>query len=93
MKKTLRLMRYDEGKYLHLIKGESHTINLTAHRKALDQKADITPKLRGQEEIIELGFVINKIEINSNKKPFKKLVEQRVGSLRKSIRLSNTYMY
>ena len=40
----------------------SHTSNLTAHLKALEQKEANTPKRSRQQEIIKLRININKIE-------------------------------
>ena len=65
--------------YLNFFK-RSHTSNLKAHLKALEQKEANTPKKGRQQEIIKLRGEINKLET--------KRTMQRInaGSLRKSTR-------
>jgi hypothetical protein len=55
---------------------------------ALEQK-EITPKRNRWQEIIKLRAEINKIETTA--KQYKESMKQRVGSLRKLIRLPSPY--
>jgi hypothetical protein len=61
----------------------SHTSNLTALLKTLEQKEANTPKTSIQQEIVKLRTEINKIE---TKRTVQRTVNEKVGSLRKSTR-------
>jgi len=45
----------------------SHTSNLTAHLKSLEQNKEITLKRSRRQEIIKLGAEINKITAKQSK--------------------------
>lgn len=49
-------------KYRHKNLERSHTINLVACLKALEQKEEISPKENKLQETIKLGAEINKIK-------------------------------
>ena len=68
---------------------KSHTSDLTAYLKALEQKGD-SPWRTTWHEIIKLRTEINKIEI---KNQYKESMKQKTDSLRKLSRETNCYPY
>ena len=64
--------------------------DLTAHLKALEKKEADSPRRSRRLEISKLRSEINKIE--TQKKIQKKSTKQKVGSWRKSTRLTNPYL-
>ena len=68
-------------------KGEISYQKLNSTPESSRTKIKVTPKSR-QQEIIKLRAEINKVETN---KKYKASVKQRIGSLRKSVRMTNPY--
>jgi hypothetical protein len=55
------------GAFIKILE-RSHTINLTAHLKALEHKDANTPKGSRQQEIIKIRAEIKQLETENNKK-------------------------
>jgi hypothetical protein len=61
-----------------------HSDNKTAHLNALEQKEDITPKRSRHQEITNFRAEIHKMRTKSIY-----FSESKIGSLKKSVRLTN----
>ena len=68
--------------------GKSHTSDLTAQLKAVEQKKVDSPRKSRQQEIIKLRAEITK---QKQRKQYEKSMKKRVDYLRKSTKLTNTY--
>jgi hypothetical protein len=74
-----------EGKFIdmsaYIKKTERSQINdLIIHLKLLEKQEQANPKTNRRRETIKIRAEINKIE---TKKPYKELMKQKVGSLKK----------
>lgn len=70
--------------------GDINTSNTAARRTALEQKEDITPLKNRWQKLIRLRTEINIIETRKRTKN-KDSMKQRLGSVQKSLRLTNSY--
>jgi hypothetical protein len=66
---------------VHILKGQKDLINdLTLHLKLLEKQEQANSKTNRRREIIKIRAEINEIETI---KPYKELMKQKVGSLKK----------
>jgi hypothetical protein len=75
------------GKFIaisvYIKRSERSQINdLMLHLKLLEKQEQANLKTRRRREIIKIRSEINEIETNKQKKPYKELMKQKVGSLK-----------